>query len=425
LSTTFQPPSKSLTARDYQFITLVAALSVIVCSLLVLANRTIIKKGGGEFYVLWVGSRAFLVDKIEPYGGEVAAHTQILVYAGPAKPGDKPYILDTPFHILLLYFPFSLLSDPLFARALFTLLLELSLFALAALSLHLSDWEGSRPFYIFFIIFAGINFYAFQAIYNANPVLLLGLACAGILFSLRNHMDELCGALIAISLYRWEVSGLFLLFVILRVYFEKRTGVFAGFFMTSVLLLTISYLAYPGWTIPFLRASFNNWHFEFGLNIQTVIEHFFPAIGHSLAWIIIISLGLFLGYECYMTKEIDSRRFYWVSCLSLASAPLLGFRTEMGNLSILVIPLALIFSIVNDRWRRFGGGISIAFMLSAIAVPWLIYLYLQDKFGSKAQDLIFLFWPILFIVGLYWIRWWALRPPRTWLDLANPIKNLN
>jgi hypothetical protein len=24
--------------------------------------------------------------------------------------------------------------------------------------------------------------------------------------------------------------------------------------------------------------------------------------------------------------------------------------------------------------------------------------------------------PFLLLVGLYWIRWWAIRPPRTWFE---------
>jgi hypothetical protein len=221
---TFQPPSKSLTPRDYQFIVLVVIVFLAVCAALVFANLTL--KGGGDFYVHWVGARAFLFDKIDPYGGEVPARVQQLVYDHSVRAGDEPYILDTPFQLLLFYYPFSLLSDPTLARALFTLILELALFAFAILSLRLTDWETPRIFTILFIFFAVFNFYTFQAIYEANPVLILGLLYVGILFALRAEMDELTGALMAFSLYYWEVGAPFLILVFLRVYYEKRTRVF-------------------------------------------------------------------------------------------------------------------------------------------------------------------------------------------------------
>ena len=49
---------------------------------------------------------------------------------------------------------------------------------------------------------------------EASPVLLLGLIYAGILFALRAEQDELAGALMAVSLYYWEVGGPFLILVV-------------------------------------------------------------------------------------------------------------------------------------------------------------------------------------------------------------------
>ena len=414
---TFQPPSKSLTSRDYQFIALVVILFLIISTALVFANLTL--SGGGDFYVQWVASRGFVFDKIDPYSGEVPARVQQLVYDGPAKAGDEPFILDTPFHILLLYFPISLLSDPQLARAIFTLFLELALFALAILSLYLTDWESPRFFSVLFVLFAIFNFYSFQAIYEASPVLLLGFLYAAILFALRNEMDELAGVLIAVSFYYWEVGGPFLFLVALRTYDEKRNRVFAGFFMLSLILFILSFLAYPNWIIPFLRAAFNNLRVDFGFNVHSIFVHFWPSQGGTIAWIFIAALVVILGFEWTSARSGDDRRFYWAACLSLAAAPLLGFRTEMEHLSVLIIPLALIFSIVYERWRKFGSILTILLVLVVFILPWTIYLVMLDNFGIIAKDILFLFNPVCTIIGLYWIRWWAIRPPRVWSDLAN------
>src|SRR3990172_7373440 len=224
---TFRPPSKSLTPRDYLFITFVVILFLIVSTALISANLTL--TGGGDFYVQWVAGRAFLFDKIDPYSAEIPARVQELVYGGSAQAGDKPYILDTPFHILLLYFPFSLLSAPQIARAIFTLILELALFALALLSLRLTDWDAPPTFVVLFILFCIFNFYAFQALLEASSVLLLGLIYTGILLALRAGQDELAGALMAVSLYHLEVGAPVLFFVAWRVYGEGRGRGFAEF----------------------------------------------------------------------------------------------------------------------------------------------------------------------------------------------------
>ena len=416
---TFHTPSKSLSPRDYQFIALVIIVFLVICAALVSANLTL--KGGGDFYVHWAGARAFLFDKIDPYSGEVPARVQQLVYSDSAKAGDKPYILDTPFQLLLFYYPFSLFSDPTLARAIFTLMLELALFALAILSLRLTDWEAPRIFTILFIFFAVFNFYTFQAIYEASPVLILGLLYIGILFSHRAGMDEITGALMAVSLYYWEVGAPFLILVFLRVYYEKRTRVFAGFFMLCFPLLFVSFLSYPNWIIPFLRATANNLRADFGFNIHAIFVHIWPSQGGMIAWVFIAALVIILGYEWSLARSgrFAYRRFYWASCLSFAVAPLLGFRTEMGNLAVLVIPFALIFAIVHDRWHRLGDGLTILLMLVVFTLPWVLYLFAVNRLGAIAQDVIFLFLPLSTLIGLYWIRWWAIRPPRILSDFAN------
>ncbi len=414
----FKPPSKSLTSRDVQFIALAIFVFFVISIALVFANLTL-TGGGGEFYVHWVGSRAFAFDKIEPYSGEVASRTQKLVYGGSAKDGQEPYILVTPFHILLLYFPFSLLSDPVLARAIFTWILELALFALVFLSLRLTVWESPRLFFILFIIFGVFNFYSYQAIYEASPVLILGFIYAGMLASIRAETDELTGALIAVSLYYWEVGAPFLFLVALRMYYEKRSRVLAGFFMLTFVLLAISFLLYPDWIIPFFRAAANNLRADFGFSIFTTLRHIWPNFGESFAWVFIAILVILLGYEWSIARGSDFRRFYWVACLTLVATPLLGFRTQMENLTVLIVPLALIFAIVHDRWHRIGDGLTILLMLFVFITPWTLNFFAVERFGRSAQEILFLFLPIFTLLGLYWIRWWALRPPRTWIDFAN------
>lgn len=108
---TFQPPSKSLEN---------AWLSIYHIGCCFIFERfppylflpTSTDKGGGDFYVHWVAARLLPWIKLSHMAVMVPARAQQLVYGGPAKAGDEPYILDTPFHILQLYFPFCLFFRP-------------------------------------------------------------------------------------------------------------------------------------------------------------------------------------------------------------------------------------------------------------------------------------------------------------------------
>ena len=86
----------------------------------------------------------------------------------------------------------------------------------------------------------------------------------------------------------------------------------------------------------------------------------------------------------------------------------------MANLSILIIPLALIFAVIHDRWHKIAAFLTALLMLFVFLIPWALSLIPT----RIAQECAFLFLPLFTMIGLYWIRWWALHPPRIWTDLA-------
>jgi hypothetical protein len=188
--------------------------------------------------------------------------------------------------------------------------------------------------------------------------------------------------------------------------------------MVTFILLAVSFLWYPGWFMPFLRATANNLKADFGFSTQVIFTHFWPDYGSRIAWALTVLLIIAIGYEWNIARRSDFRRLYWAACLTLAATPLLGFRTEMENLSILILPLAFVFAVTRERWKRIGDGLTLVLLLLIFALPWGIYFFALPRFGKMADEILFLFYPLFTVIGLYWIRWWAIRPPRIWLDLA-------
>jgi hypothetical protein len=85
---------------------------------------------------------------------------------------------------------------------------------------------------------------------------------------------------------------------------------------------------------------------------------------------------------------------------------------------VLFLPLILFLTILDERWSHPGRwGIS-AFVLPVIFLGfWLLTVELSlNSTLAISNDMLVLLLPILLIIGLYWMRWWAIRPPRTWSD---------
>ena len=415
----FQKSPKNFSSRDVQFIVIVfVGLLLLFAGNLFLANRL---PPSGEFLLLRESGRAFLFDKLDPYGSSVPGQVQEKVYQRAAKDGEKPYILDIPFHLLILYFPFAL-GNEMLARGIYFFLLEISLFLIVFFGLRLADWKPAHLHLLLFYVVSLLNFYTVNAFLNGALTIFLLLTYVGIILSLQNYQDELAGALLVFACIQLEIGGAFLLLIMFYVFRSRRWQVLVGFVMSAFILMLISYLWYPGWTIPFLRAAYNNWIANYGFTVRPVMKYIWPQQAAILGWILTGITIIILGYEWNKVSDKDFRRLYWTSCLTLSIAPFLGFRIELEQLVVLILPLGLILKVISGRWERFGNIITLTFLILYFAIPWLVFLQAVPIFGHKAQEMLFLFLPVLTVISLYWIRWWAIRPPRTWADQVSKIR---
>lgn len=415
----FQKSPNKLTSKDIRFLVLAGVVVILAALVLAIASIyfAILLPDGGEFYLLHTAGRSFMFERIEPYSASVPSHVQKLVYGRPALPGEDTYIFDIPFHLLIIHFPLALVSDILIARALWIALSVLALIGFIFFGFQLLDRKF--PIFLGVLIFVTYfsSFYAYRAFLEGSSTILLGFALVGILLSIRAGLDELAGGLIVLSGFQWEAIGPFLLLVVLWVYWERRWRVIIGGAMLGFILLVISFFLYPGWALPFLRATWNNLRTGFGFSTHEILVQLWPDYGGMLGWILTAILVFGLGYEWFETRGADFHRLIWATSLTLAATPLLGIRTEMDRLVLLTLPVMLIIVISRERWRKLGNGIALFLLLFFSGVPWLLFAQgAPQNIGLQTDEVLFLFWPLFTVIGLYWMRWWMIRPPRTWLD---------
>jgi hypothetical protein len=85
---------------------------------------------------------------------------------------------------------------------------------------------------------------------------------------------------------------------------------------------------------------------------------------------------------------------------------------------LLFIPLVFVWSAWVERMERGGLLVTLLTMALLLALPWVWYLNLDASIaapGGFANLLLPL--PIFLLLGLYWIRWWALRPQRLYAQV--------
>lgn len=437
----FKDIRKSRPWLSPQEIRIIVALLLILAALLALniyLARTLV---GGEWLLQrWNAVRTFLtlqtdvtlghkgwrtmpdgeavVFKEKPaiYGGSIARRIQQTVYSRNAFPSEYKYILSDPFYITLLYTPLALISNFSTARGIWMLVAEVALVLSVLFSYRLSEWNPPLGLNIILIGFGLFSFFSLNALLTASPVIFLNLLYLGVLLALRSNADELAGALLFLTAYQWEVGGLFFLFIVIFTFSNRRWSVLAGFGMSIVVMLIISFLIDPGWGLPYFRAVLSNLMQGQALSLGTILSGWFPDVPFPMGRVVSILIAAIVFIESLGAVNAPFRRSVWVASLALAAMPLAGLAIFPANYVVLILPLILVISLIWERWPR-GRFIGVIFVLFvALLVPFYLYAETVIVYAPFYTNLLYVLPSVAMIIALYWMRWWVLHPSRIWAD---------
>ena len=372
--------------------------------------------GGEQLFVRWSGARAFLVGSVDPYGVTIAERAQNVAYGRQATSTEYPYYLNDPFHIVLLYIPLAFIPDFAVARGVWMLLSEVILMILVFSFIRSLEWEPPGWLYFLLMLSSVLGYYSLVAVRSGTPAIAITFLSFIIVYSLRSFSDELAGALLFLVAYQWEVGALFFLFVIVFVIANRRWRVFYGFGMVLAILLVIAFLSYPGWGLPYVRGVLSDWYRSGNLTFGSIMSAIFPNTRFSIGLWTTILLGVIVFLEWLGTVNSHYRHLIWTVCLSLAAMPLMGVAIFPSNYVVLIPSLLLILMLIWERWTRQQVWLSLLVILSTLLVPFWLYYRVISGAPIIYSQLLIILPPIATIIGLYWMRWWAFRSPRTWFD---------
>lgn len=395
---------------------LLLALLVLAGLLALNIYLTRVLPGGEQFFLRWSAARGFLSGDVEPYSSEIAQRTQNLVYGRRALPGEYPYALNDPFPIVLLYLPLALFSNFAVARGIWMLLSQVTLLWLVVSLLRALEWQPPRWLLVLGVGVSLFGYYSLIAFGAGTPAVFLAALFFAILYFLRSFSDELAGVCLSLTFYQWEVSALFVLFILVFVFANRRWRVLYGLGMALTVLLAVSFLAYPGWGVPYLRGVLSDWYRSADLRFGAYVVRWFPQAQFFTGQWTAAALGALVFWEWIQTAVSHFRHLVWAACLSLAVTPLMGFAIFPSNHVVLLPSLLLIVMLAWERWTHRRDWFPPLVLLAAFLVPFWLYYQFSSGAGRLYADLLILLPPVASLLGLYWMRWWAVRSPRVWAD---------
>jgi hypothetical protein len=395
-------------------------LALAILGGLVWANTLYARLHPGEkdFLVPWLAARTFLQFGDSPYGEPATQRAQVVYYGRLAAEGEDPLRLSVPFPVELFYFPFALVADYALARSLWMTCLEIALVAQAFLSLRLTGWKLARSLLPVLLIFSVLWVYGFLPLAGSCAVIFVALAILGLLLALREGRDELAGALLVAPFFKPDIAGLLVLLIFWWAIYHRRGRILAGFLMALAILLAVSFFILPHWFMPFIGGLISHISYHPALTPGGILASWWPAIGPRLGWALTGLMLVVLLLEWRDVRHKDFRHLLWTSSLTLVGTPLLGIPVIPQDYVMLFFPLVFFISILAERWSRPGRwGVAGLVLLAIFFGFWIIAAgpFLPGSPAALAGVLALVF-PALLVIGLYWMRWWAIRPPRTWSD---------
>jgi hypothetical protein len=373
--------------------------------------------GGSDFLVHWVGSRALLIDGISPYSDRVAVRIQTLAYGRPARAGEHELRVAYPLYSTLIFAPFALIGDYPLARAAWMTFLELALVILTFLSLRLTNWHPSPWLLAVLLLFSLLWYHGLRAVINGNAVVLVALFLAGALAALQNQRDELAGVLFALATIKPHLVLLPLLLVAWWAISTRRLTVILWIMVTTIILTVMGMFFLPDWPLQNLREILRYPAYNPPGTPGAAFATWWPAAGPKLGWILsCLVVGLMI-FEWYAVRGKDLRWLLWTFSLTLVLSQWSGIQTDAGNFILLFIPLILIFAIWQERWGMRSQWAVLVALLLLFGGLWGLFLNTVEYGYQPQQHPIMLFpLPFILLLGLYWVRWWAIKPQRLLIE---------
>lgn len=373
--------------------------------------------GGNDFLPHWVGARALIFEGISPYSQEVALRIQNIVFGRPATQGQNETRIAYPLYSQLLFAPFALLADYALARAIWMTLLEIALIAIALMSLNLTKWRPPIWLLAIYFIFTLLWYHAVRAVINGNAVIIVGLLLTGAFLAVSKKKDEIAGILLAYATIKPQLVILLIPFILLWSVYKNRWKLLGWFIGSLVFFVVASMFFVPNWILQNIWEIMRYPSYNPAGTLGEVLGGWMPGIATQLKWGIAILLAVLLLWEWWAARQKDFAWFLWTACLTLVISQWIGVQTDPGNFIFLFPALVLVLSGWNRRWQKNGRWLALAAMLILFLGLWSLFILTLDQTYQPMQaPVMFLPLPAFLLFGLYWIKWWVIRPARLVLE---------
>jgi hypothetical protein len=371
---------------------------------------------GEDYDIQAISIRSLVTTGNSPFSDLVTTQIQDTVENDNGFVIGNPARYTSPLYSGIVVLPFTLIDNKALSHALWSTAQLVAIFIILLIGLKLTAW---KPAWYIFLLFSVLTIFSYHVIV---PWLNSGLDIWASLF--------LIVAFLAIQNNRFEIGGIFLagaaiqpqMIILLMVYIlfwaalTRKRLLIIWFFATLIFLSIVGLFLVPDWIMQYLRILYNYpTNFPPG-SPGILFSTAWPGLGKQLGWLVTGISALIIIIEGWLALRKDFRWFLWTACLILVTSQWTGIPTTPGNFSGLILPLILISAMLTEHWPRAGQWVAVFMVLLLFVWEWaLFYMDITSSVPKMQLNLLFPL-PLILLIGLFWVRWWAIKPKRMLIE---------
>jgi hypothetical protein len=372
--------------------------------------------GGEQFWIEWIGVRAKVVDGVSPYSTLVSARIRSQIGERFSWAPNPEPAYTSPLYSATITLPFTFIANEDFAHSLWLVIQSFVLLGTLLAGIRLVDWKPRWWVFSIFILLILLCPRNVVSWYEGSMTIWVSGLVAAVLIALRGKRYELAGALLALTMIRPQVVILWVALVLLWAGSHRKWGLIIWFLGTLLIMIGIATILVPEWPMEYLRIMWNYGDYYTAGTPGYAFQHWWPGLGRQMGWVLSGILVLILFIEWRVVLRRDFRWFLWTSYLTITVSQWIGIPTSIDAHLLLNIPLIFVYAMFEERWQRSGKWVGLAGVGIIFAWElWLIYTSFRYSEPTIRLGLMFPV-PLLLLIGLYWVRWWSIRPKRLLSD---------
>jgi hypothetical protein len=370
------------------------------------------KISGEGFFIQWISIHALVTDGESPYSDPVTAqiHENVATQNSFA-PGNQPKYT-SPLYSGAVVFPFALIGDKTLAHGLWLTLQLAAVFAIFFIGIKLTLWKPAWYIFLLFSFFTILSYHVVIPWLDGGMSIWAALFLVLALLAIQQNRNEVAGILLGLSAIQPQMVILPIIFTLFWAVSQKRRILILWFFITVVLISVIGLFFVPDWILQYLQILL-----KFTQNFPPgspgyLFKNTWPGLGKQLGWLVSAVLAIILIVEWWLALKKEFRWYLWTLCLTMVISQWIGIPTIPANFIELILPVILISAMITERWPHGGDWAAVLLCATLFIWEWVLY-WLDINSSHPAMQLnLIIPLPLVLFIGLYWVRWWAVKPRR-------------